>query len=151
MMKVEFLDKKDFWSGVVLIAIGALALLIARDYPFGTMVRMGAGYFPTILGALLVLFGVHLLAKGLRSADKIEAGGSPRAMIMLPLSLALFGFLMDRAGLVPALAALIVGSAAAGSEFKLVEAILLAVLLIAFSVAVFVWGLGLPYTLLAGF
>ena len=97
-----------------------------------------------------MLFGIHVLVKGLRSVEKIEAGWSLRAMIVLPLSLALFGFLMDRAGLVPALAALIVGSAAGGSEFKLVEVILLAVLLIAFSVAVFVWGLGLPYPLLVG-
>jgi Tripartite tricarboxylate transporter TctB family len=149
-MKPEFLDNKDFWAGIVLITFGALAVLIARDYPFGTAVRMGAGYFPTVLGAVLVLFGIHVLVKGLRSVEKIEAGWSLRAMIVLPLSLALFGFLMDRAGLVPALAALIVGSAAGGNEFKLVEVILLAALLIAFSVAVFVWGLGLPYPLFVG-
>lgn len=150
-MKLEFLDNKDFWAGLVLIVTGALAVLVARDYPFGTMVRMGAGYFPTVLGGLLVLFGIHVLAKGLRSVNKIEAGWSLRAMIVLPLSLALFGFLMDRAGLVPALAALTVGSAAAGKEFKLVEIIPLTALLIAFSVAVFVWGLGLPYPLFVGF
>lgn len=149
-MKLEFLDNKDFWAGIVLIMTGALAVLIARDYPFGTAVRMGAGYFPTVLGTALVLFGIHVLVKGLRSAEKIEAGWSLRAVVVLPLSLALFGFLMDRAGLVPALAALIVGSAAGGSEFKIVEVILLAALLIAFSMAVFVWGLGLPYPLLVG-
>ena len=149
-MKLEFLDNKDFWAGVVLIMTGALAVLIARDYPFGTAVRMGAGYFPTVLGTALVLFGIHVLVKGLRSVEKIEAGWSLRAVVVLPLSLALFGFLMDRAGLVPALAALIVGSAAGGSEFKIVEVILLATLLIAFSMAVFVWGLGLPYPLLVG-
>jgi hypothetical protein len=149
-MKLEFLDSKDFWAGVVLMGVGALALLIARDYPFGTMVRMGAGYFPTVLGGLLVAFGLYLLSKGLRSGDKIEAGWSLRALIVLPVSLALFGFLMDRAGLVPALAVLIVGSAAAGKEFKPIEVVLLAALLIAFSVAVFVWGLGQPYRLLVG-
>jgi Tripartite tricarboxylate transporter TctB family len=150
-MKLEFLDNKDFWAGLVLIVTGAMAVLFARDYPFGTMVRMGAGYFPTVLGGLLVLFGAHILVKGLRSVKKIEAGWSLRAMIVLPLSLALFGFLMDRAGLVPALAALTVGSAAAGKEFTLVEIIPLTALLIAFSVAVFVWGLGLPYPLFVGF
>jgi len=149
-MRLAFLDSKDFWAGVVLIVTGALALLIARDYPFGTMVRMGPGYLPTALGALLVLFGLYLAVKGLRSDDRIEPGWSLRALVVLPLSLALFGFLMDRAGLVPALAVLIVGSAAAGREFRLVEVVLLATLLIAFSVAVFIWGLGLPYRLLVG-
>jgi hypothetical protein len=52
--------------------------------------------------------------------------------------------------LVPALAVLVVGSAAAGREFRLIEVVLLAALLIAFSVAVFVWGLGQPYRLLVG-
>jgi len=46
--------------------------------------------------------------------------------------------------------ALIVGSAAAGSEFKLTEALLLAAGLTAFAVLLFVWGLGLPYPLIAG-
>jgi Tripartite tricarboxylate transporter TctB family len=147
-MRLGFFGAKDFWAGVVLIAIGATAAVLAREYPLGTIVRMGPGYFPTALGALLVLFGMYLLVKGLRSAEKIEAGWSPRALIVLPLSLALFGFLMDRAGLVPALAALVVGSAAAGREFRPVEVILLAGFLIVFSVAVFVWFLGLPYPVL---
>jgi hypothetical protein len=147
-MRLGFLGGKDFWAGSVLIATGTAAMLVARGYPVGTMVRMGAGYFPTVLGGLLVLFGMHLLVKGLRGGERVEAGWSLRALIILPLSLALFGFLMDRAGLVPALAALVLGSAAAGREFKPLEVILLTVFLIAFSVAVFVWALGLPYPVL---
>ena len=149
-MKLEFLDRKDVWAGIVLIMAGALAVFVARGYPFGTLLRMGPGFFPTVLGGLLVLFGIHVLAKGLRSAEKIEASWSPRAMIVLPLSLVLFGVLIDRAGLIPALAALIAGSAAAGKQFKLGEVVLLSAFLIAFCVAVFVWGLGRPYTLVVG-
>src|SRR5262245_49146999 len=147
-MKVQFLDSKDFWAGIVLVMAGAVAVFIARDYPFGTPLRMGPGFFPTVLGALLLLFGIPVLVKGLLGAPKIEAGWSPRAMIVLPLSLVLFGVLIDRAGLIPALAALVAGSAAAGREFRLGEVVLLTAFLIAFCVAVFVWGLGLPYALL---
>ena len=149
-MMPAFHVNKDFWAGLMLIAIGAVAVLMARDYALGTVLRMGPGYFPVILGGVLVVFGIYVLAKGLRSVDKIEAGWSLRALIVLPLSLALFGFLMDRAGLVPALAVLIFGSAAAGSEFRLGEIAALTVVLTALSVAVFVWGLGLPYPLFAG-
>ena len=49
----------------------------------------------------------------------------------------------------PALAVLVLGSAAAGGEFKLVEIVALAIVLTGLSVAVFVWGLGLPYPLFA--
>jgi Tripartite tricarboxylate transporter TctB family len=145
------LTSKDFWGGLMLIAVGVAAVLIARGYPFGTALRMGPGYFPTILGGVLTLFGLYLVAKSLRHSEAIEGGWSLRAMIVLPLSLVLFGILMDRAGFIPALMVLIFGSAAASREFKLVEVAALTVFLIVFCVAVFIWGLGLPYPLLADF
>jgi hypothetical protein len=149
-MQLEFSRSKDFWAGVMLIVTGAAAVILARDYAFGTMLRMGPGYFPSVLGGVLVLFGLYLLAQGLRGDEMIEGNWSLRALIVLPLSLVMFGLLMDHAGFVPALMALIVGSAAAGSEFKLTEALLLAAGLTAFAVLLFVWGLGLPYPLIAG-
>jgi len=151
-MKPEYLTNKDFWAGLLLIAVGtaAVAIPITYDYPLGTARRMGPGYFPIALGALLVLFGIYVLVKGLRGGGRIEAGWSLRALIVLPLALALFGFLMSRAGFVPALVVLVFASAAAGSEFKLLEIIALTVVLTALSTAVFVWGLGLPYPLFAG-
>lgn len=150
-MKLEFSDNKDFWTGVMLLATGAAAIFIAQDYAFGSTLRMGPGYFPTVLGAIIVLFGIYLLVKGLRSSEKIEGGLSIRALIVLPIALALFGVLMERAGFVPALAVLIFMSAAAGPQFRFVEILLFTVFLTAVSVAVFVWGLGLPYQLFVDF
>jgi len=46
---------------------------------------------------------------------------------------------------------LIFGSATASTEFRFVEVLLFAIGLTALCVAVFVWGLGLPYPLLTGF
>ena len=150
-MNSSILSKKDVWAGLMLIAIGAAAILIARDYPFGTALRMGPGYFPVVLGALLIVFGLGILAGGLRRGETIAGTWSPRALVLLPLSLLLFGLLMRYAGFVPALLVLIIGSAAAGSEFKFLEVLLFALALTALAVAVFVWALGLPYPLIAGF
>jgi putative tricarboxylic transport membrane protein len=147
---VKLPDSKDFWSGIMLIAIGAGALIIGRDYPFGTALRMGAGFFPLVLGAALVVFGVFFAIRGLRSHDRIEGNWSLRALVILPLAFILFGLLMQYAGFVPALFALIVGSAAAGTEFRLVEVLLLAAFLTVVCVAVFIWALGLPYPLFSG-
>jgi hypothetical protein len=47
--------------------------------------------------------------------------------------------------------AMIFGSATASAEFKFVEALLFSLGLTALSVMVFVWGLGLPYPLIADF
>ena len=57
-MKLALSNNKDLWAGLMLIAIGAAAVLVARNYPFGTALRMGPGFFPVILGGLLVLFGL---------------------------------------------------------------------------------------------
>ena len=48
---------KDFYAGLMYASIGAGVVLIARDYNIGTSVRMGPGYFPIILGTLLILVG----------------------------------------------------------------------------------------------
>jgi Tripartite tricarboxylate transporter TctB family len=148
---VKLPDSKDFWSGVMLIAIGAVAVFMARDYPFGTALRMGAGFFPVVLGVILVLFGLYFAARGLRfSAPKIEGNWSLRALIMLPLAFVLFGVLMELAGFVPAMLALIIVSAAAGREFRAGEVLALSVALTAMCVALFIWALGLPYPLIVG-
>jgi hypothetical protein len=149
-MQLEFRDNKDFWAGVMLIATGTGAIVIARSYSFGTALRMGPGYFPSVLGGLLVLFGLYLVAIGLRRKEKIEGHWSLRGMIVLPLSLVLFGILMEHAGFVPALMVLIFGSAAASTEFKLVEVLMLSIGLTACSVVLFIYGLGLPYPLFVG-
>jgi putative tricarboxylic transport membrane protein len=150
-MKLELSNNKDVWGGLMLIAIGAAAMFIARDYPFGTALRMGPGYFPIVLGGLLIAFGLVILACGLRRGESIGGSWSLRALVILPLSLLLFGLLMEHAGFVPAMLVLILVSATASTEFKFREVVLFALGLTALSVAVFVWGLGLPYPLIAGF
>lgn len=143
--------RKDFWSGLMLIAIGGGAVYIARNYAFGSALRMGPGYFPTVLGAALVLFGVYFVVKSLRAdAARLEQSWSLRALVVLPASLILFGLLIDRAGFIPAMLALIIGSATASSQFRLIEVLLFAVLLTALCVVVFIWILGLPYQLIVG-
>ena len=148
-MTSDFLYKKDFWAGVMLIAAGALAMFLARSFTFGTLLRMGPGYFPTVLGGLLILFGLYILVSGLRNGEKLAGSWSLRAFVILPLSLILFGVLMERAGFVPAMLVLIFGSATASTEFKFVEVLLFSLFLTAVCAAVFVYGLGLPYPLFA--
>ena len=150
-MNLAFLNKRDFWAGMMLIGIGAGAMFIARDYPFGSTLRMGPGFFPTILSGILIAFGICIMAVGLRNGEKIQGSLSLRALVMLPLSLVLFGILMQLAGFIPAMVALIIMSAASGREFKLLEVLMLTVVLTVASVALFIWGLGLPYPLIKGY
>ena len=150
-MILELRNNKDVWAGMMMIGIGAAAIFIARDYRFGSALRMGPGFFPTFLGGILIAFGICIIAVGLRSGEKIQGSVSPRALVMLPFSLILFGVLMEHAGFIPAIVALVFVSAASGREFKVIEVLLLTVVLTLASVALFIWGLGLPYPLIKGF
>jgi hypothetical protein len=135
----------------MLVGIGAAAIFIAREYRFGSALRMGPGFFPTFLGGILIAFGICIMAVGLRRGEKIQGSVSLRALVLLPLSLVLFGVLMEHAGFIPAMVALVFVSAASGKEFKALEVLLLTVVLTVAAVALFVWGLGLPYPLIKGF
>jgi hypothetical protein len=147
-MKLVVRNNRDLWAGLMFGGIGAAAMFIARNYPFGTSLRMGPGYFPRVLGGILVLFGIYVMVRGLHIHEKIEGNWSIRALILLPLAMVLFGILMDVLGFIPALVALIFGSAVSSREFKFFEVLLLTLLLTSLSVALFVWGLGLPYPLM---
>jgi putative tricarboxylic transport membrane protein len=149
-MKPSILESKDFWAGLFLIAVGAAAIILARNYTFGTSLRMGPGYFPTVLGGLMILFGLYTLVSGLRSSEKLEGSWSLRALIVLPIALCLFGFLIDRAGFIPAMLVLVFGSSLASTEFRPIESLLFAIFMTALCAVVFVWALGLPYPLIAG-
>jgi hypothetical protein len=150
-MKPSILDNKDVWAGLFLIVVGVTAIVLARNYTFGTALRMGPGFFPTVLGGFMILSGLYILANGLRTGDTLEGSWPLRALFMLPLALVLFGVLIDRAGFVPAMMVLIFGSGLAGRDFRLIEMILFSILLTALCAFVFVWALGLPYPLIAGF
>ena len=150
-MKPSIADNKDFWAGLFLIAVGVVAVVIARNYTFGTALRMGPGFFPTVLGGFMILAGLYILANGLRSGDALAGSWPLRALIVLPLALVLFGVLIDRAGFIPAMLVLIFGSGLAGTDFRLIELLVFSVLLTALCALVFVWALGLPYPLIAGF
>ena len=150
-MRTRLLKNKDFWAGMMLVVIGAAAMFVSREYRFGSALRMGPGFFPAILSGILIAFGVCIMAMGLRSGEEIKENVSIRALVLLTLSFVLFGILMDKAGFIPALIALVFVSASAGKEFRFVEVLLLTAVLVVGAVALFIWGLGLPYPLLKGF
>jgi hypothetical protein len=145
-MQVNFRNK-DFWSGMSLLVIGLVAAWFALGYPMGTVLRMGSGYFPMILSGILCLFGIALILRAAKTTESIEPGWSYRALVILPIAFALFGYLLDRAGFVPAMMLLILGSAIAGSEFSFIEVVGLAIFMTLICSLIFIWGLGLPYPL----
>ena len=149
-MTPDLRSNKDFVAGLLFVLIGAGAIVIAREYPFGTAMRMGSGYFPTVLSAILVGFGAFLMARGARSKEQAAMTWGWRPLACIVASMLLFGFLLPRLGLVPALVALFFTAAAGGREFRLKEVLALTAVMTLFAVAVFVYVLKLPFQLFPG-
>ena len=144
-------SNKDFLAGLLLLCIGAVAFFMALDYPFGSSLRMGPGYFPRVLASVLMFFGVFVLVRGLMTKERIKGIWGWKALAFIVVSLIVFGFTMEHLGLVPALVAMFFIAALGGHEFRFIEVVVLTVVMTIFSVVVFVYLLGLPYPLFAGY
>lgn len=149
-MKVPLNRNKELLAGLMFIIVGCTAMYIAKDYPFGSALRMGPGYFPTVLGGLVAVGGVIVFIEGLVKQAPITRTWSVRALIILPTSTWIFGLLMEHAGFIPAIFGLSLIAALASPEFRWKEQVLLAAGLTAGCVGLFIYGLGLPYPLFAG-
>jgi hypothetical protein len=136
---------KDFWTGLIYVAFGAVALWLGANYNMGTAGRMGPGYFPKVLAAILIVLGTISVARSFVSKGAPVEPIALKPLVLLLLASALFGLLINRAGLIVALLALVLVSAAASREFKFSWSALLGLVgLVVFCALVFVKGLGVP-------
>jgi uncharacterized membrane protein YidH (DUF202 family) len=141
-------NQEDFWAGLMFAGFGLLAMVISMDYPFGTASRMGPGYFPTVLGGIMLTLGAIVAVMALKSdSEKKIVPFAWKPMIMLSLGFIVFGWGIDNIGFIPSLFVMILVTAAAGQTFKIVEVLILSVALIAGAVGVFIYGIELPYPL----
>jgi hypothetical protein len=147
-MRLRVRAPREFWLGAIYAVAGLVGFVIARDYTFGSGARMGPGYFPTVVSALLFLFGLAAMVRGV-SVDGEEVGAIPYRPITLVIgSQVAFALLLDRLGFVVAGMVLLVLAAAASREFRLeAKPALGAAALVAACAIVFVKALGVPMPL----
>jgi len=141
---------KDFYSGLIFIAFGVAAIAIGSNYSLGTAARMGPGYFPRILGIMLLVLGAALALRALRIQGSPLPGIKWRPTLIVLGSVVLFGVMVNSAGLVISTITLIVLSSAASHEFRPKEALISGALLAALAVGVFVIGLKLQLPIWPG-
>jgi Tripartite tricarboxylate transporter TctB family len=147
-MKIK--SQKDFWSGVMFVAVGIGFAWGALTYSFGTSARPGPAYFPFGLGVMLAAMGAIVLFKALTIESE---GGDPigpwawKPLLVILGAVALFGVLLPRLGMVATLPLLIIIAAYAGDEFHLGEALANAAILTVFCWLIFIKGLSLTIPL----
>ena len=60
----NLLKKKDFYAGLVMILLGAVVTLNSTTYKLGTLMHMGPGMFPFMLGIILTFVGILIFGTG---------------------------------------------------------------------------------------
>ena len=140
---------KDFWAGVVYMVFGLATMLLARGLPMGSTARMGSGYFPTLLGGLLVVIGLIAVLRGLRAPGETVPRIHLRPAALVIGATFFFAAALEWLGLAIALPLAMLIAAAASQNFRLSLVPLLGLLCFtAFCVLVFLRGLGVPMPML---
>ncbi|MET0507548.1 MAG: tripartite tricarboxylate transporter TctB family protein [Burkholderiaceae bacterium] len=140
-------QKKDFWSGVMFVALGILFIIWSREYQFGNSQRMGPGYFPTILGYLMTLLGILVAIPAFSAKSPVVAVDRVgwRGLLIVLGAVLLYALLLLRLGFVVSLVVLVVLSAIASDEFSWKETLISVIVLGVLSYIVFVKGLELQF------
>jgi hypothetical protein len=128
-------------------AIGfAFAIIVqVYEYPMGTPRRMGPGYFPFVLGIMLGVLGLIIVAKAWVTDGARITPFAWRPIVWILGGVIVFGLTVKIIGLALAIITLVLISSFGGHEFKLKEQLIAGVVLAAGSIAVFVYGLKLPF------
>lgn len=137
--------RNDLICGVLVAMLGAFALWSSLGWDFGSPRRIGPGVFPAIVGAILICLGV-----GIALFERHPEGGgddsidsfNTRGFLMVMAALIAFTALVRSAGLLPAIWAAVLLSSRADDDARLPGTILVAVVMSAIAMGLFVYLLG---------
>lgn len=142
-------SQKDFFSGLMFMVVGVAFAWGASTYNIGNGARMGPGYFPLALGALLAVLGGIITFKALvvETIDGERIGKIAwKPLFFIIMANLVFGAMigglpslgLPPLGLICGIYALTCIASLAGDEFKLKEVVLLATALAIISYLAFI-------------
>jgi hypothetical protein len=140
-------SKKDFYAGLLFTFSGLFALLVARRYPVGTAARMGAGYFPYLLGGALAVLGLVIVVRSLWGRGEPVHPLALRPLLLVTGAVIAFALLVRPLGLVLATLTLVVTGSLGNTEFRMGEVAVLCLVLTGMAVVLFAWALGIPFNI----
>ncbi|TBZ09380.1 tripartite tricarboxylate transporter TctB family protein [Rhizobium leguminosarum bv. viciae] len=144
-MKSISFDTTNAICGALFVATGAFFAIQSLGLDLGTAVRMGPGYFPLVLAAVLVLLGAIIFIQALRVEGEPIDPFAWRGMLFILPAPVFFGLTVRGLGFAPSLFLTAFIACFASQKMNVFLAIVLSLLLTIFSVGVFSYGLGLPF------
>jgi hypothetical protein len=139
----------DILAGGIFILIGGAFVVGSLGYGLGTLLRMGPGAFPLLIGATLAALGLGIVIKGLLATEVISFGRIPwRAVAVIVVALLFFGFTVRGLGFVPTSAVTALLTTLASARVRPITAVAVTAGLTVASTLIFVVGLQLRIPLL---
>lgn len=134
----------DLLAGTIFVLIGGAFVVGSLGYELGTPLRMGPGYFPLLVGAILAALGLAVVVKGLAAGEEITFGAIPwRAIVLIVAALVFFGFAIRPLGFVPTAAVTALMTTFASRRVRPLTAVAVAAGLTVAATLIFVVGLQL--------
>ena len=137
--------KVDVLAGFMFMAFAAWGFWASFELDPGTSVSMGPGYFPRLISGVLLALGIAIAGAGfLPAAPAVAEDWSIRPLLFVSMAALAFALLLQRAGIVIAISVTVIIGSFAGERLRPFDLLLLIGLLIFASIALFVWGIGIP-------
>lgn len=138
---------RDFWGGLVLIAVGILAIWASRDLPGQRGFAFGPGTAPRLFAGLLIGFSTFVALGGLiMDGPRIEKY-KVRGPVLVIMAILGFAAMIRPLGMVPASFVTFMVAILGSKEMRVLESLIAAAVMTAFCVLLFVYLLNLPFQL----
>jgi putative tricarboxylic transport membrane protein len=142
--------RKDHIGGALVALLGIATIWGGQRYNVGSLSHMGPGFFPVALGCILLLCGGAIAVTAALPHDPKDDENLPpewRGWFCIVASLVAFAVIGHYGGLVPATFAIVFISALGDRKNSLLNALILAAVILAMCLLVFVWGLQITFPL----
>lgn len=142
-------NPRDLAAGALFVAIGAFfALSTTFNLSIGSAFSMGPGYFPVLLGLILIGLGLAIGVTAFTAPAEPLGQVSWRGAGLVTASIVFFALTVRGLGMAPALGGATILAALSSDRNSLLFAIGLSLCLTAFCILVFIVALRLPYPII---
>lgn len=144
-MKSIRIDSTNGLCGALFIFFGLFFAYQSWIMDLGTALRMGPGFFPLLLAAVLILIGAIVLIQATRVESEPLGPLAWRGMLLILPAPIVFGLTVRGMGFVSAVFITALTASFASMRMKPLAALILSASVTLFSYLVFSKGLSLPY------
>jgi energy-converting hydrogenase Eha subunit E len=145
----DLVRKRDFYAGGLMILFGLVMTIKGPSYQLGTLMHMGPGFLPTVLGVVLIFLGILIAIAAVAQTEPDEEGILPdhpewwgwACILASPLMFILFGAYF---GMAPATFACVFVAAMGDREATLKSSFILSAIITIFGVGLFSYILQVP-------